>query len=58
VPQENIIGRPLLIYWSVRTEDADAVAANSLEGKIAHFTYAVTHIFQTTRWNRTLRLVN
>jgi len=25
---------------------------------MAHFAYAVTHIFQITRWNRTLRLVN
>ena len=23
VPQENVIGRPLLIYWSVRSEDQD-----------------------------------
>lgn len=59
VPQENIIGRPLLIYWSVRTtEDLAASSSSSVGDKIYHFGYAVTHIFQITRWNRTLRLVN
>ena len=57
VPQANIIGRPLLIYWSVQEQDF-VVAPNSVAGKLAHFAYAVTHIFQITRWNRTLRLVN
>jgi hypothetical protein len=26
--------------------------------KLYHFAYAVTHILQITRWNRTLRVVN
>jgi signal peptidase I len=58
VPQENIIGRPLLIYWSVRTEDSETAAPSTVAGKLAHFAYAMTHIFQITRWSRTLRLVN
>jgi signal peptidase I len=58
VPQANIIGRPLLIYWSVQEGDGENTAANTLAGKLAHFIYAMTHIFQITRWNRTLRLVN
>jgi len=57
VPQANIIGRPLLIYWSVRDAEGDAPAASSVGDKLYHFAYAVTHIFQITRWNRTLRLV-
>lgn len=57
VPQENIIGRPLLIYWSVSNRD-DMAASSSVGDKIYHFAYAVTHVFQMTRWNRTLRLVN
>lgn len=56
VPQENIIGRPLVIYWSVRDWDQGSPA--SLMGKLYHMAYAVTHIFQLTRWNRTLRLVH
>jgi signal peptidase I len=58
VPQANIIGRPLLIYWSVKGSDGEAIAPASLGGKLYHFAYAITHIFQITRWNRTLRLVN
>jgi signal peptidase I len=58
VPQDNIIGRPLLIYWSVQEGDGENTAANTVQGKLAHFVYALSHIFQITRWNRTLRLVN
>ena len=56
VPRENIIGRPLVIYWSVRDWDRNPSA--SVEGRLHHVAYAVTHIFQITRWNRTLRLVH
>ena len=56
VPQENIIGRPLVIYWSV--EDWDRSQPSSLGGRLEHLAYAVTHIYQITRWNRTLRLVH
>jgi signal peptidase I len=58
VPQANIIGRPLLIYWSVRGTEGDVTEPSSMAGKLYHFAYAVTHIFQTTRWKRTLRLVH
>jgi signal peptidase I len=58
VPQTNIIGRPLLIYWSVQEGEGDAATPNSVVGRLAHFAYAVTHIYQVTRWSRTLRLVN
>jgi len=56
VPRENIIGRPLLIYWSV--QDWDRRAPDSVQGRLYHIAYAVTHIFQITRWNRTLRLIH
>jgi len=57
VPRENIIGRPLLIYWSVRSLP-DLQGQVSFKDRLSHFAYAVTHIFQITRWNRTLRLVH
>jgi len=56
VPRENIIGRPLLIYWSV--QDWDRSSSENFSSRLYHIAYAVTHIFQITRWNRTLRLVN
>jgi len=57
VPQENIIGRPLVIYWSVQDWDRSSSSA-SLAARMYHVAYAVTHIFQITRWKRTLRLVH
>jgi signal peptidase I len=56
VPRENIIGKPLVIYWSVR--DWDKNPSGSVSGRLSHLAYAITHIFQITRWNRTLRLVH
>jgi signal peptidase I len=56
VPQENIIGRPLVIYWSVK--DWDHNTESTFSGRLQHLAYAVTHLFQITRWNRTLRLVH
>lgn len=51
VPRENIIGRPLVIYWSVKSSDSPS-------GNGFRFAYAVTHLFQNTRWSRTLRLIH
>jgi len=55
VPQENIVGRPLVIYWSMRSQDA---ADPSAGDKLTRFVYAMGHLMQITRWDRTLRLVN
>ncbi len=54
VPQENIVGRPLVIYWSVRSQESADLAAGD---KLARFVYAMSHLMQITRWDRTLRLV-
>jgi len=58
VPLANIIGRPLLIYWSVQGSEGEMTTPSSLGERLYHFAYVVTHIFQITRWNRTLRLVH
>jgi signal peptidase I len=58
VPQENIVGRPLMIYWSVRNVDPDIRAENTASEKVFHFAYALTHLFQVTRWDRAFRIVN
>ncbi len=58
VPRENIIGRPLLIYWSVREAEDRAVSrARETDDRIGALAYAVAHVFQQTRWDRTFRLV-
>ena len=56
VPRENIIGRPLIIYWSVQDWERNPPATFS--GRLYHVAYAITHVFQITRWHRTLRLVH
>jgi signal peptidase I len=58
VPQANVIGRPLLIYWSVRDIEGDMPLADTPGDKLFHFAYAATHLFQITRWDRTFRVVN
>ena len=56
VPRENIIGTPLVIYWSVK--DWDRNPPDTVAGRLHHLIYAVAHVVQITRWNRTLRLVH
>jgi signal peptidase I len=57
VPRENIIGRPLLIYWSARNLNNDLPGSPTAGDRLYHLAYAVTHLFQITRWERTFRLV-
>jgi signal peptidase I len=58
VPRENIIGRPLLIYWSMRSVGDDVLSTSTAGDKLYRFAYAVSHLFQITRWDRTFRIVN
>jgi signal peptidase I len=58
VPRENIVGRPLLIYWSIRNLDNDLPIPASVGDRLYHFAKAMTHFFQITRWDRTFRLVS
>ena len=57
VPRQNIIGSPLLIYWSINSNEND-YSGGGTGDKVMHFTYALTHLFKITRWDRTFRLVN
>lgn len=56
VPRENIIGKPVLIYWSYRasTEDLTGASPSSL---VAHFVDLGQHFFTRTRWDRTFKVV-
>jgi len=57
VPRQNIVGRPLLIYWSLRTPRPLAEVSNSWGDKLSLFLYGMSHLPQNTRWDRTLRVV-
>ena len=52
VPRENIIGKPLLIFWSYDAPTADLVGYSA-----DHFLDLAKNFFFKTRWERTLKLV-
>jgi signal peptidase I len=55
VPEENIIGRPLVIYWSFE-ESSDEYLKTSPSERLAHASKVVIHFFDETRWSRTLTI--
>jgi len=56
VPRENIIGKPLLIYWSYRASTKD-LTGESVGSMLTHFVDLGEHFFTRTRWERTFKLV-
>jgi len=56
VPRENIIGRPLFNYWSFNASD-DEMEQTGVGHTVAWMGHVALHIFDKTRWNRTLRRV-
>ena len=55
VPRENIVGKPLIIYWSYNT------TTDRLAGPIISFEHIfdlATNFFTKTRWERTFRLIH
>lgn len=56
VPEENIIGRPLIIYWSFE-ESAGDYLQTSPSDRIAHAGRVALHFFDQTRWNRMFTFV-
>ncbi|MDE3103942.1 MAG: signal peptidase I [Acidobacteriota bacterium] len=56
VPRENIVGRPLFVYWSFETP-ADQIDKQSLGDRLSFMVHVLSHIVGQTRWNRTLHLI-
>ena len=56
IPQENVLGRPLFIYWSFETSEAEMMK-NAAADRVEHVAHVLIHFFDETRWKRTLRLV-
>jgi signal peptidase I len=56
VPLENVIGRPMFIYWSFETP-ADQYLQKEFSQRIGFLAHVVIHFFDETRWRRTLRIV-
>jgi signal peptidase I len=56
VPRENIIGKPVFVYWSYKAPTEDLLG-DSASSMIAHFIDVGEHFFTHTRWKRTFLLV-
>src|SRR5258708_452062 len=52
VPRENIIGKPLVIFWSY-----DAPTEEWVGNTGSHYVDLAKNFFFKTRWNRTLKLL-
>ena len=55
VPRENIIGKPLIIYWSY---DAPTDQLSSPSIGYDHMKDLALHFFKKTRWSRTFMLIH
>jgi signal peptidase I len=56
IPRENIIGRPMFIYWSFETP-AGQYQKTSIGERVAFIGRVVIHFFGQTRWRRMLKMV-
>ena len=56
VPRANIVGRPLLVYWSFKSQEQD-YEQTSLTARIGSIGHVVLHFFGDTRWSRTFHVV-
>jgi signal peptidase I len=53
VPRENIVGTPVIIYWSYEASTLDLTNGNI---GLDHIVDVFTHFFTKTRWKRTFNL--
>jgi len=56
IPQENVIGRPMFIYWSFETP-GDQYQKTDMGDRLGFLAHTVLHFFDETRWRRTLNVV-
>jgi signal peptidase I len=54
VPRDNIIGKPLIVYWSYAAPTEDLID----QSPVRHFLDVFAHFFTRTRWNRTFMLIH
>jgi signal peptidase I len=56
VPRENIVGRPLMVYWSVEMAE-NGELNQPLSEQASSTMHTALHFFDKTRWRRTFHLV-
>jgi signal peptidase I len=52
VPRENVVGRPIVIYWSI-----DAPPPGAADGKLSRLGFVLRNLPSLIRWHRMLRIV-
>src|SRR5579884_2782356 len=57
IPKENVVGRPLFIYWSFQTRE-DQYQKTSLGDRVAFYGHVALHFVDQTRWSRMLHVVH
>jgi signal peptidase I len=56
IPRENVIGRPMFIYWSFETPERQ-YEKTDIGSRVGFIGHIILHFFDETRWRRTLQLV-
>jgi signal peptidase I len=56
IPKQNVIGRPMFIYWSFTTPP-NQYQMRSWGDRVGFLAHIIIHFFDETRWSRTLRIV-
>jgi signal peptidase I len=57
VPRENVVGRPLIIYFSMRRPIEVSTPLSSFSDKLHDLTYNLTDLSGRIRWRRAFRLI-
>jgi signal peptidase I len=57
IPKENVIGRPMFIYWSFETPEYQ-YEQKEMSQRLEFLVHVVIHFFDQTRWKRTLKAVH
>jgi len=56
IPKENLVGRPLFIYWSFETPEGE-YEQREVSERATNLLHVIIHFFDETRWRRTLKAV-
>jgi signal peptidase I len=56
IPRENVVGRPMFIYWSFETPPYQYEKTGMLD-RLTFIGHVGLHFFDATRWTRTFRVV-
>jgi len=56
IPRENVIGRPMFVYWSFTTPP-NQYQMRSMGDRLGFLAHIIIHFFDETRWSRTFKVV-